>query len=324
MPRQRTLTGRTERTRNREAQYLRRENVNTSNDTNRRNRRNNDDNLVTVLMDNFKCALIDVPINFISHDCGPMSLRCMHCNAVHFEGEITGRNRNSFTICCHKGKVALPALTNNSFFQALYENLSSNDLHQKRLSQNYFNNIRKFNSAFAIVSSEAKIAETTMAGVYHFKIHDIFYHRAGPMTATYGRPPFYAQLYFYDVDTATNYRMRERSNTACSVDLMRNISNVLQRCNSFVRSFIQMKDFCDRNEGREVYMAVKVNRVLDIRRYNDAIATDVAVIFSTVDGEPPFERNIVAFSKINGTVKNISVLDSSLDRRLLMYLFTIL
>ena len=32
-----------------------------------------------------------------------------------------------------------------------------------------------------------------------------------------------------------------------------------------------------------------------------------------VDGESPFERNMVSFSKVNGTIKNISVLDSSLE-----------
>ena len=35
--------------------------------------------------------------------------------------------------------------------------------------------------------------------------------------------------------------------------------------------------------------------------------------FSTVDDEPPFEQNMVSFSKVNGTIKTISVLDSSLD-----------
>ena len=42
-------------------------------------------------------------------------------------------------------------------------------------------------------------------------------------------------------------------------------------------------------------------------RYNDAVETDVAVIFSTVDGEPPFERNMVSFSKVNGTITTINL-----------------
>lgn len=59
--------------------------------------------------------------------------------------------------------------------------------------------------------------------------------------------------------------------------------------------------------------AHKVNHHLDLCPFNDAVQTDVAVIFSTVDGEPPFERNMICFSKVNGLIRNISVLDSSLD-----------
>ena len=50
----------------------------------------------------------------------------------------------------------------------------------------YFENIRKYNLSFAMVSSEAKISDTVMRGVYHFKIHNVFYHRSGPVTAGYG------------------------------------------------------------------------------------------------------------------------------------------
>lgn len=166
-----------------------------------------------------------------------------------------------------------------------------------------------------MVSSETKISDTVTRGVYHFKIHDFFYHISGPMTVGYGRSPRYAQLYFYDFDTAVNYRLREHYNQTCNNNIMREISLELERIHPFVRSFIAMKDHCQRveNQNKEICMLIKVNRDLDLRRYNDAVQTDVAVIFSTVDGESPFERNMVSFSKVNGTIKNISVLDSSLD-----------
>lgn len=93
------------------------------------------------------------------------------------------------------------------------------------------------------------------------------------------------------------------------------ISLELECINPFVRSFIAMKDHCQRveNQNKVSCILINVNRDLDRHRYNDAIQTDVAVIFSTVDGEPPFEQNMVLFSKVNNTIKNISVLDSSLD-----------
>jgi hypothetical protein len=121
------------------------------------------------------------------------------------------------------------------------------------------------------------------------------------MTAGYGRSPCYAQLYFYDVDTAVNCRLREHFNQTCNNNIMREISLELERINPFVRSFIAMKEHCQRveNQNKEICMLVKVNRDLDLRRYNDTVQTDVAVIFSTMDGEPPFERNMISFSKVH-------------------------
>ena len=60
-------------------------------------------------------------------------------------------------------------------------------------------------------------------------------------------------------------------------------------------------------------MLIKINYGLDLRHFNDAVPTDVAIIFSTVDDVPTFERNMISFSKVNGIIKNILVLDSSFD-----------
>ena len=70
-----------------------------------------------------------------------------------------------------------------------------------------------------MVSSEAKVSEAVTSGVYHFKIYDNFYHRSGPMNAVYCRSPCYAQLHFYDVDPAINYRLQEHFNQTCNNNL---------------------------------------------------------------------------------------------------------
>ena len=50
-----------------------------------------------------------------------------------------------------------------------------------------------------MVSSEAHLDSSVLNGVYHFKIHDIVYHRAGPViNTTFDRKSCYAQLYFYE------------------------------------------------------------------------------------------------------------------------------
>ena len=132
------------------------------------------------------------------------------------------------------------------------------------------------------------------------------------MTAAYDRLPCYVQLYCYDVDTAINYGLQEHFNQTCNNKIMRGISLELEHSNPLVQSFIAMKHHCQRveNQNKEICMLIKVN-YLDLRRFNDEVQTDVAVIFSTVDGESNFERNMISFSKVNGIIKHISVLDSS-------------
>lgn len=245
MPPRRTLTGRVGRLRDRQRH---RQSVSNNNNTTD----NNIDIVPIILVDNFKCALNPLPINFASHDCGQMNLRCRHCEALHFESEITMSDRDSFSLCCHKGKAVLPPLTQNAFFNQLYEGLRSNDHAIKNRSKNYFDNIRSFNSSFAMISSEAQFDDSVMRGIYHFKIHNVFYHRSGPLTNNnnYNRSqsPRYAQLYFYDTETANNFRSRNTSNESCNPHLMRDISIEIQRINPFVQSFISMHEYCERPE----------------------------------------------------------------------------
>lgn len=149
MPRHRTLTRRSERQsrRDRYSSTLNdRPNVNL-------NSLQNDE---IIFIDSFKCALNIIPRIFNSFDCGLMHLQCRFCNAKHFESEVTLGDRTAFTSCCHKSKAILPALSQNDFFKSLYDGLISNEPLIKSRSKNYFENIRKYNSSFAMVSSEVK------------------------------------------------------------------------------------------------------------------------------------------------------------------------
>lgn len=236
MPRRTRLDGRWARQEIRDAQRLRRiQNVNTPGLNSIENVANIiDDSNEIDLLDSFKSALKEIPSNFKCYDAALMNFRCKFCSARHFESEITANDRDKFTSCCHKGKIELPPLTQNDFFKALFDGLASADQTIKRRSKNYFDNIRQFNAAFAMISSEAKVANTISHGVYHFKIHDVFYHRAAPLIPANDTSPSYAQLYFYDVDTAVNYRMQVQSNASCDNDLMREIAIELERVNSFI------------------------------------------------------------------------------------------
>ena len=72
---------------------------------------------------------------------------------------------------------------------------------------------------------------------------------------------------------------------------MRELFFELESSNPFLRSYIRMKNHYRRveNQNKEICMLINVNCELDLRRNNDAVQIDVAVIFNTADGELPFE-----------------------------------
>lgn len=312
MPR-RTVTGRPRRTIGRR--------IERNNRRNRYNRTpNNSQNELENIPVNFlnesnKVALTSNLTNFESFNIGEMNVSCSKCGAVHFNDEKTGGANDEFNLCCHKGKVLLQNYTSNEFFKNLCDGLTSDNVQIKQRSQNYFQNIRSFNASFAMISSEAQIDESVANGVYHFKIHNTFYHRAGSLSTEYGQNPRYAQLYFYDVETAVQHRLRQSSNVSCNDVLMRQISTELHSINPYIRSFLTMSEYCEQHAeiSSEMAMIIKVNENDDIRRYNDAVQTDVAAIFRSTDGEPPYERNMIIFSKNSNTIRNVSVLNPSLD-----------
>ena len=130
--------------------------------------------------------------------------------------------RTAFTSFCHKRKAILPALSQNEYFKSLYDGFTSNEPSIKE-SQTII--LKTFvNTIHHLLWLAQKLKFRIQLRVYHFKIHDVFYHRSGPMTAGYGHSPCYAQLYFYDVDTAVNYRLREHYNQTCNNNTMREIS----------------------------------------------------------------------------------------------------
>lgn len=262
--------------------------------------------------DGYKAAMLDR--RGATSNLGQMNVKCLHCGGLHFRQERTGRDSSIFTLCCQKGKVRLPHLRNAPYFQGLIENSQSENRATRLRSKNYMDNIRQFNSAFAMVSSEAHLDDSLTHGIYNFKIHDTFYHRLGPLIPQEGRDPKYAQIYIYDVNTGTHQRMRQKANNKCNENLMREIGSHLENVNPFVQSFKTVSEICreESPEGSDILMYIIKDKGSDLRRYNDATCTDVAAIFKSDNGAPPGHRNLIVFSK-NDCVRRISVLDPSLD-----------
>ena len=134
-------------------------------------------------------------------------------------------------------------------------------------------------------------------------------------------PPSYGQLYIYDNSEALQFRLNQPANVDCRPDVMRTISEVIERENPFAAAYKHMYEV-EREEllnaeinnrpASKVYMTMKTGS--DRRRYNMPHFEEVAAVFVGVDGEPPAHRDIVVYSRAEDAgLRNISTLSANLD-----------
>ncbi|CAG7820920.1 unnamed protein product [Allacma fusca] len=145
--------------------------------------------------------------------------------------------------------------------------------------KNFFDDTRSFNSALAFASMVARIAT-----------------------------PKYAQLYILDPDEALRTRMAVDANKDCNENLMHELAQLLSAINNYAKAYKMMHEVEQEEtdkahqEGRpprEITMSIHIDKQSDRRRYNAPRFTEVAVIFRSDKGEPPFERDICIYSRLH-------------------------
>lgn len=215
-----------------------------------------------------------------------MNVVCQDCGALHWADEklkASTRQNIIFGSCCRQGKiqVALPQRPPPTLWRLF------TGLHPA--SDNFFANIRQFNSALAFVSMGSKHVELPAGhGPYLYKIGGEVYHRSGDLAAAPGEPRQYAQLWVYDpqsedqTNAVVNERMGHAANTNCDRPLMRELTGVLQEHHAYAPLYKQIWEVLRNQPVENVAMAIRQNRVDDPRRhpgrYNRPTNDELALI----------------------------------------------
>ena len=104
---------------------------------------------------------------------------------------------------------------------------------------------------------------------------------------------------------ATNIRSTNASNNNCDHNHLFNLDKILRAINPYCSAYRNMNDIfkevADRGERiEEINMVFNRNISRDQRRYNSPTASEIAMVFSDPNGEPPFERDARIYTKGNG------------------------
>lgn len=226
-------------------------------------------------------------------------VHCEHCAALRFPNECYN--------CCHNGKVDLPPLM--PYPEALRRLLMMEDAKSK----NFMENIRQYNSAMAFASFGAQMITPPGRGPYCFKIHGQIYHCTGSLHPSHGTSPSFSQLYIIEGNEAVQHRLQHPENSRCCEELMHLLADIITNLSPYAAAYKHMDQVVSElpAENRsQVTMYFK--RGPDQRRYNEPSHDEVAVIFTSNDGAPPMERDIVVYP-VNQPPRNISYMSANID-----------
>lgn len=140
-------------------------------------------------------------------DIGDCDIVCNFCGAKVWYGERSDKGQKckhpEFSICCMKGKVQLPLLSEPP--ELLRKLFSGED----KRSNNFFQNIRSYNNMFAFTSMGGKVETLRNDGRSppSFVISGQNYHRIGTLLPSEGERPKFAQLYIYDTQNELSNRL---------------------------------------------------------------------------------------------------------------------
>ena len=237
------------------------------------------------------------------------------CNALRFRGELESG------LCCTKGRLIL----NDSQKLCPYPDEMKNLLLGEHPdSRNFFEYIRRYNSALGFASLGANAAPPPGRGPYCYRIHGAIYHRSGLLNPEPSTSRQFGQIYILEGDGALQTRLNNNTSTLRSVMLL--LQNNILESNPYAVAYNNLHTIEQEElqlagaEGREPQSIRMIfSAGPDRRRYNAPTHNDVAAVFVGDDGVPGkqefcvYPKSSDTLHKIEGPLYCIRSTDSLTD-----------
>ncbi|XP_071694488.1 uncharacterized protein [Rutidosis leptorrhynchoides] len=223
-------------------------------------------------------------------DYGDLTYICSTCGAKLWLNETKcGKLTQGLTVaeslCCQKGKIALPEFTKSP--PKLIWDLYTNN-HPK--SKHFLENIRQYNMIFAFTSMDGKVDNrfNNNRGPYTFRMCGQNFHQYGGLLPNVGYKPRFGQLYIYDTSNEANNRKEEISgknktkstSSRYSLDehLVVQIMQVLDEHYPLVKTFRMARERFKDDLDMQLKIKLIGRRTKDGRNYNLPMVDEVAAL----------------------------------------------
>jgi hypothetical protein len=135
-------------------------------------------------------------------------------------------------------------------------------------------------------------------GVYSFRIKGALHHRHGPMVASQGKAPKFAQIYIHDphdMDRQLSNRMNVFGDNALDVQILRLLQEILQQHNPLVQTYKQAGEVLLAETDKPVTLQLRMLDAAnkDPRTYNAPTADEIGILIVGMEEEEYQPRDIV-------------------------------
>ena len=218
--------------------------------------------------------------------------KCKNCLAYKFPRESN--------FCCSNGLVSTDSVPLPKDPPLEYQNLFS--------QSSVVSNLVAYNNSLALTSMGCNTPQEIIGP--QFKIFGKLYHSLGSLFPYSNDIPKFSQIYFYDNETATNFRLQHLPNL--NYDTLYLFSELLQKLNTYVQSFKSAMDFQDINENAKIVLLSDKNKIPKndhSKQYSLPIGSEVAAL---LNDEEPGNYDIIIQNK-DGKLQRIHHLSRFYD-----------
>ncbi|KAK0415075.1 hypothetical protein QR680_011759 [Steinernema hermaphroditum] len=159
---------------------------------------------------------------------GKRDKRCTFCGALHFVG---------FHNCCREGRIFINPM------KKLWEPLQSlyfNEDHPNR--GEFLNKILQYNTLLSMASSQHDRVLQNPFGVQSVKVRGSVHHMPSTLYPENLSHPRYGNVYIYDVNRATEYRMNEIIARDINEDILKELGQQVALCNPYASAYRHMNE----------------------------------------------------------------------------------
>ncbi|KAJ0758109.1 putative helitron helicase-like domain-containing protein [Helianthus annuus] len=245
-----------------------------------------------------------IPISSLYVDFGDCTQVCEYCHSRFWFEERLSSSSNAhapkYNRCCKAGRVRIS-----------YPLEPPNSLKQLFDNSRFLDNIRVYNSMFAMTSFGATIDESInlSSGPYVFKISGQVCHRIGSFFPSPGERPRFLQMYVYDTQHELSNRLSlfgDHGSSSLDPEIVRLLVSVLDENNKLVKLLRTARELCNSTEVPEFAICL-YSSVKEVCYDRPAAGVIGTIIY---DNQPRASAFDIVIHMKNGVVERVSKLHS--------------